>query len=240
MSGQRKLTQSQVAEFYHDIFVRSQVVDFTHLCFPVLQHNKTVVDVGGGCGFFASALSRELGLAVRVVDADPVSVEVARKSGVEAVLGDALQLHPGGDEAAACFNLILHHLVGNTDDETASLQMRAVNRWGDSGAVVFVNEYIYDSYIFGFSGWLIYKVTSSRLLSAIASLVSRFVPSLRANTFGIGVRFRGCEEWRAMFQKEGWQISGYVRGVDEHLPFLLRLLLIRSCRRDSFVLVRGK
>ena len=139
----------------------------------------------------------------------------------------------------ACFNLILHHLVGHGERETSSLQMRALDRWKGNDVRLFVNEYIYDSYVANASGALIYGITASSLLSSLAGFVARFLPSLRANTFGVGVRFRSEKEWRRMFEAQGWRVSNYKRGKEEHVSLPRRLLLIKSCRRDSFVLTEA-
>ena len=236
--GQVALDQSRIANFYHDLFVQSQAKDFAELCGPGLDRRKIVSDMGGGCGFFAEAIRRDLGIPVRVVDADPVSVATSSAAGLEAVEGDALSWQPKGDESIACFNLILHHLVGRGEQATRHLQMKALDQWKHSGAQLFVNEYIYDSYIANSSGSLIYWITASRTLSALAMFIARFVPSLRANTFGVGVRFRSENEWREMFQAQGWKVVGYSRGREEGVSLPRRILLIKSCRRDSFLLAR--
>lgn len=238
-TSQRGLDQERIANFYHDFFVKSQVEDFTEICLPEIDRGKVVSDMGGGCGFFASAIARDLDIPVRVVDMDPVSVETARRSGIEAIRGDALEWKPARDESVACFNLILHHLVGHNERETSSLQMRALDGWKGNGVRLFVNEYIYDSYIGNASGALIYRITANSFLSSLAGLVARFVPTLRANTFGVGVRFRSEKEWRRMFEARGWQVSNYKRGKEEDVSLPRRLLLIKSCRRDSFVLTEA-
>lgn len=176
---------------------------------------------------------------MRVVDADPGSVATATKAGVDAMVGDALAWQHMGDESVACFNLILHHLVGQGEQATRDLQMKALDRWKGTGTRLFVNEYIYDSWVKEWSGSLIYRITSSRLLSTVAGFVSRFVPSLRANTFGVGVRFRAEQEWRRLFAAEGWRVVGYRRGREEEVSLPRRMLLIRSCRRDSFLLAQA-
>lgn len=234
---QRKLASAQVEEFYHDLFVETQVQHFAGICAPLIgDRHDVVADVGGGCGYFAAAVSRDLGYAARVIDMDPVSVERARTLGVDAVVGDALALVPRGDEAAACFNLILHHLVGGSEKATRQLQMSALSQWRASGALVFVNEYIYDSWLANASGRIIFAITSSRMLSKLASLVAKVVPSLRANTFGVGVRFRSAKEWHDLFVSNGWQVCAVRKGDEEQVSIARRLLLIRSCRRDSYVL----
>lgn len=191
---QKQLTADQVSAFYHDEFVSQQIDHFKTIALPSLNENKFVVDVGGGCGFFSSALKESFNIKTRVIDTDPVSLETANKRGVEAIFGDALKPEKKGDECIVCFNLILHHLVGYSEKETLYFQMRAVTEWKSKTVKIFVNDYIYESWINNFSGWLIYQITKNKFLSAMANFISKFVPSLKANTFGVGVRFRSNAE----------------------------------------------
>ena len=117
------------------------------------------------------------------------------------------------------------------------MQSQALASWKGRARAVFVDEYIYDSYWNDISGKLIYAITSSRMLSALGSAVSKFVPSLRANTFGIGVRFRSKMEWTSLFEKLGYRVEASIRGPEEDVSLARRMLLIQSCRRDSFLLV---
>lgn len=237
-NDQRRLAKEQIELFHHDLFVETQLEHFVEICQPQIEGcGKVVLDMGGGCGFFSAALTRRTGLRSRVIDADPESVAKAREIGVDARVGDALRPAPAGDEAVVCFNLILHHLVAASDARTKELQSAALAGWSNANAKLFVNEYIYESYIFkNASGRLIFEITSSRILSAMGRLVARFVPSLRANTFGVGVRFRAADEWARMFEQAGWKVIASKRGQEEKVSLPRRLLLIRSCRRDSFVL----
>jgi len=237
--AQQILKEEQIEAFYHDNFVTSQVADFVALVPKRVNLNdRRVVDIGGGCGFFAKALSAEWGYKVRVVDADIKSIEFCMANGVEAICGDALAPNFVGDEGVICFNLILHHLVGASDSDTYSLQARALQEWYGNAPAIFVNEYIYESFIFeNFSGWLIYKITSSRFLSRIGRAVSWLMPTLKANTFGTGVRFRAQAEWVAIFDSLGFDVVGILEGQQEGVSLPRRLLLIKNCRRDSFLLV---
>lgn len=46
---QRKLASDQVEEFYHDLFVETQVQHFAGICAPLIgDHHDVVADVGGG------------------------------------------------------------------------------------------------------------------------------------------------------------------------------------------------
>ena len=175
-------------------------------------------------------------MKVRVLDTDEQSVAACHEQAIEAVCDDALAPQIRGDEEIVCFNLILHHLIADDERSTKQLQKKALNVWSTNARYVFVNEYVYDSFIGNLSGRIIYEVTRSKLLSKIGALVSRFVPSLRANTFGIGVRFRSHTEWERLFQESGFKVVSRVKGQVEPLSLARRMLLINEKRRDSFLL----
>lgn len=235
-SSQVLLSSGQVKAFYHELFVAEQVADFQELIPPLFDPEGVIVDVGGGQGYFAEALRDRLRVNVRVLDLDPVSVQGCRARGLDAGVADALQPPIAGDEAVACFNLILHHLVARGDAGTRSLQSGALEAWRGSVPLVFVNEYIYESVLDDLSGRLIFELTRSRILSAACRWVAKVVPSLRANTFGVGVRFRSHRSWVSMFNDCGYEVIGVRVGVPEKVALPLRVLLIRQIRRDSFLL----
>jgi hypothetical protein len=236
LNTQRTLSDEQIAAFYHDEFVEDQARHFVELAGAGAAGSKVVVDVGGGCGFFARRLAATTHWVVRVLDTDNVSVETCQRAGVPAVCGDALRPQIVGDEEIVSFNLILHHLVADSERSTFDLQRAALAAWRSQARAVFVNEYIYESYWHNLSGWLIFQVTRSRILSRIARLVAAVVPSFRANTFGVGVRFRAHGEWRQLFAAAGYDVKATALGEEEKVALPLRALLIRCIRRDSFLL----
>ena len=167
------------------------------------------------------------------------SIEHCRKldiDGIEAICANAFAPVISGDEQVVCFNLILHHLIGDDEASTRSLQKAALATWIGKAKYVFVNEYVYDSLVGNSSGRLIYEITRNRFLSTLASLVSKVVPSLKANTFGVGVRFRSHDEWIRLFEESGFTVVAKARGEIERTSLPLRLLLIDEVRRDSFLL----
>lgn len=234
---QKMLNAEQITAFYHDEFVQQQAKHFKEIALHTVESGKVVVDMGGGCGYFASVIKREMNIPARVIDIDQVSVKSAQSLGIEAVVGDALKPTKKNDEGVVCFNLILHHLVANSEAETLALQSHAISAWRENGVKIFVNEYIYESCIANFSGWLIYQITKNKLLSAIGSSVARILPSLKANTFGVGVRFRSNSEWKKIFERSGFTVESELKGEPEFISLPRRLLLIKEIRRDSFVLV---
>lgn len=236
METQKTLSAEQVEAFYHDEFVTDQVRHFLEL-FGRSAEKSRVVDMGGGCGFFARRLAQLTDHRIKVVDMDPASVKACRVADIDATEGDAVEPSISGDEEIVTFNLILHHLVARTERDTLALQKRALAAWLPQAKAVFVNEYIYESYVSHMSGWLIFQITKSAVLSAIGRAVSRLVPSLKANTFGVGVRFRAHDEWRGVFESVGFKVKAHVVGSDEPVSLARRVLLIKTIRRDSFLLV---
>lgn len=231
--SQATLSAEQIEAFYHQEFVEDQVRDFRLLAG---DETGVVVDIGGGYGFFAKRLTDAAGMPTRVLDTDPKSVANCRSIGIDGRIGDALAPDYQGDEDVVSFNLILHHLVARDERTTRVLQVQALKAWHGRARRVFVNEYIYESAVENLSGRLIYEITSSKLLSAVAATVAKFVPSLRANTFGVGVRFRARKEWFELFKDAGFRVVAETVGTPEPVSVPQRGLLIKTIRRDSYLL----
>lgn len=238
---QARLSPETIEAFYSDKLTNKQILDFVALVQPRMggkQHK--VVDVGGGRGHFARQIVDRLRFRARVIDADERSIALCRQDygdRVECEVGDALRPRIHGDEDIVCFNLVLHHLVAGSESETRELQKRALMAWKQQAKYLFVNEYIYESHVRNVSGRLIFEVTSSSLLSRIAAIVGKFVPALRANTLGVGVRFRAHQEWVDLFRECGLEVVERVQGPFEPLLLARKLLLIKGMRKDSFLLV---
>ena len=60
------------------------------------------------------------------------------------------------------------------------------------------------------------------------------MPALKANTFGVGVRFRSHREWLKLFEEAGWRTTAVRIGKPEPIARPLRGMLIKVIRRDSF------
>ena len=239
MNKQKLLGEDQLRTFYHNHFVNDQCNHFKLLLTGLNSSVNVVVDIGGGCGYFISRLNTESGLSGRVLDSDPISVKACLANGIDAEIGDALEPKIRGDEDLVCFNLILHHLVGPSEEKTKFLQKKAIQNWRGRANYIFIDEYIYESFISNFSGRVIYEITKNRVLSFFGRLMSFVIPSLRANTFGVGVRFRSYKEWVQIFESIGFRVVGSIKGEPEPISFARRCLLIREYRRDSFLLVKS-
>ena len=235
-AAQIQLSPQQLEAFYTDKVADTQATNFAGMVPP---GDVLVVDIGGGCGHFAERVRKITGRPVLVLDTDPASVAEAVRRGVPAEIGDAVNPTIRGDERVAAFNLILHHLVADTEAKTRQLQVRALAAWRDTCDYIFVNEYVYTgSVVPDFAGRFIYEVTSSRLLSHIGRMVSRLpgLGSLRANTFGVGVRFRSDDSWRRVFADAGYSVVSFTAGKPEHMPLPRKLLGIKQKRQDFYLL----
>jgi hypothetical protein len=156
LPAQLHLSPGQIEAFYDYYGNDTQSVDFLRLVpKSLLTPNDVIVDIGGGCGFFASNLQKMIDAKVRVLDMDPVSVQASNSKGLEAFVDDALNPTALGDETVIVFNLILHHLIGVDEKSTLMLQGRALNFWLGNAKMIFVNEYIYDSHFRNISGHLV-------------------------------------------------------------------------------------
>jgi hypothetical protein len=224
--AQVTLGDAQIAAFNTDRNAAEQSARFVHFArrFSGVTPGRVVVDIGGGNGYFARDLNAATGWTVRVVDSDEKSIRGCLAIGVAGV-------------HAVVFNLVLHHLVGRTESDTTVLQERSLAAWRERARFLMVSEISYDSFFFDITGKLIFLVTSSGLLSKVAAFVGRFVPSLRANTLGVGVRFRSKREWVSFFERCGYRVVEVVDGVPEALPFPLRFLFVKQIRSDYFLLV---
>ena len=202
-----------------------------------LVSDFNVVDIGGGVGFFAKKLQEDLGVKVRIIDADYESVRVAIESGISAEIGDAIKPKIIGNEDVACFNLVLHHLVGDSEFNTYFLQKKCLESWRKNVEAIFVNEYVYESYMFDISGKLIYFITRNKMLSNFCKIVAIVITSLMDNTFGVGVRFRSYSEWQMLFNDAGFRVESFVAGYSEHISLPRKFLLIKRIHRVSFKLL---
>lgn len=238
--AQRLLSAEQLSAFDYRQFSDYQVRHFDKMVRPRMGAiDRAVVDVGGGVGHFARALAHLTKARVRVLDNDPNAV--ARCNAFDAVrvtaeVGDALAPTIRGDEAVVAFNLVLHHLVGSSEAATKSMQQDALRVWLNHCEYVFVSEYCYESYFKNLSGWLIYRITKSKLLSAIARIVGHVIPSLRANTLGVGVRFRSEADWKMQFANVGYECIDIAYASPDQVALPLRLLAIRAIVKTSFLL----
>ena len=236
MVEQRVLSKEQLSDFYIEEFVGEQKAHISRLLKSDSPDLK-VVDVGGGAGFLASALGEELGLTVTVWDIDAEAIRLARLKGVNAIEKNILTTIEKYSVDVMLFNLVLHHLVGSSNRETLATQKTALENAKCCTNTIIVHEYIYESYFFdGLSSYLIWLLTSSTSLVRLLAMIGKIIPSLNANTIGVGVRFNCKSGWRRLFQDAGFRIVNSIDCQREHVSFPRRILLIRNLYRTTFLL----
>ena len=177
-SKQNRLSEAQVEAFLNTNFEEDQIAHFESLFEgKEFDSSSVIVDVGGGVGHFAKLLSNKIANKVRVLDIDERSIKILKETctdRIEALVAGAHNPPIFGDEKIVTINLVLHHLVGSSERATIELQKNALEAWQGYTDYIFVNEYVYESFVGNLSGRLIYTVTSSKLLSSISFFVSKF------------------------------------------------------------------
>lgn len=244
---QRVLSEEATEAFDHGWLFPAQVEHFAELSRFGRDEAFRLLDVGGGSGLFAEALRERFPrCSVTILDLSAKSIAKAEGRGITAVLGSILDPPP---ELSAerfdvvVFNMILHHLVGDSDEATERNQkqaLRVARGLLNKGGRVIFNEYCYSGFVRdGLSGRLIYEITSSKALADVIGFVGRLFPNhLAANTVGVGVRFRPLCEWTRIGVESGLVLERTIDGPSDTPSFVRRiLLLIREVRRSSAAFV---
>lgn len=236
MAKQIKLSEPQIEAFHHSEFVEQQIDSFIRCTSGIATDINSLIDVGGGAGHFASSLSKITGMNVTVLDCDEKSIEYALANGIPALCCDALAPPADLNADIVSFNLILHHMVAKNELESQQLQISLLQTYLDRAKFVFVNEYIYSAFGFDLPGRLIYYLTKSKMFTFVLRFIGQFMSSLRANTLGVGVRFRSESSWLSIFEQAGYSVQAISLGENEPISLPRRLLGITCIRRQSFLL----
>jgi SAM-dependent methyltransferase len=239
MSSQRILSEAQLSEFYIETFVSDQLDHYGKLIGRSDREQK-VIDIGGGAGYLAAALHENFAVASTVWDIDPRAIRLARLRGVAAEHKDILLGTDFQSADVVLFNLVLHHLVMSSNRDTLDAQRRALTNSLECSDTVLVHEYVYQSFVWeGLSAYIIWVLTSSRILARALSFIGRLIPSLNANTVGIGVRFHSKKGWCNQFEQAGFELVRAIDCEDELVSPARRLLFIKRLHRTTFLLRRS-
>ena len=247
--AQRALSEEATDAFDHKWLFPVQVEHFSELTPFGRDEPFRLLDVGGGTGLFAQALQEQFPrCSLTILDTSAGSILKAEAKGLRAVHGSILDPPPAlGAEPfdVVVFNMILHHLVGDSDEATEDNQknaLRVARGLLNKGGRVVLNEYCYSGFVKDdLSGRLIYEITSSRALAGLVRTIGRLFPNhLAANTVGVGVRFRPLLSWARLGTEAGLVLERMIDGPPDP-PSLARkcLLLIREVRRSSAAFVLG-
>ncbi len=179
----------------------------THLA----DQPQWLLDVGGGNGRFVDGLLHAFPLA-RGVLIDLAQSMVARNRShprKTALIGDANSFP---EEVVRhrydliTLNVLLHHLVGDNDNDTRHNVLRCINKLRlllSAHGRLIVYEQVYDRWFEAGPepGAIVYGLTRLR-----NPLVVPVLRRMGANTAGVGVRFRSRTEWRRLFTSAGYDI----------------------------------
>lgn len=194
------------------------------------------LDIGGGKGVFTDALLREfprfrgtlVDINQKVLDSNqPHPNKDLLVAGIDSDLPAKLGRHSFD---LVFFNLMLHHLVGDTYRATVRNQRQALQITKEllkPAGILGVCEIAYNGWIDDLPGFLIYQLTSVRSLSALTR-------SLGANTAGVGVAFHSKRSWLKMIDEVGFSPVSYLPTLDGERSWKNRLLLTRHAECGIF------
>lgn len=224
-----------------------QLIHFQKFFGAEVHKPLKILDIGGGAGYFMAEIKAIFPYAsVTVMDLDGTAVTKAREKGIFAVNGSILEPVPvelyGQKFDIVCFNLVLHHIVTGRLFGTRHIQKKSLENASsliNTNGILFIHEICYEGAILkGFPGWMIYLLTSSRLLEPFFNAIGKLSRSLFANTTGIGVRYRSDEGWRKIFSEvQVFSFDQSLTGTPEGHPRLRNFVLgIKSVRRRSYLI----
>ena len=231
MIEQRILKRKALDAFDTNEGVAEQIAHFK-LCYEYNRDSKfTLLDIGGGGGYFISALQREYpNMRATILDLDNLAIEKAASNGLNGIVGSVL--NPPSQLTSQkfdviCFNLVLHHIIATKDSDTRKLQSlalfnaRAISSVGGS---IFIHEICYEGRFFsGSSSAIIFHILTNALLSKMTLFISKYVPSLKANTLGVGVRYRAYDAWVKLIKLSGYNIAQECKSGKEGHSFVRRV-----------------
>lgn len=244
---QRVLPKSAIDEFDTPEGVAEQIQHFKNLLGIDPSVVFSILDVGGGTGFFVSALKSEFrNVDATILDLDQASVTKSVRKGLNSIHGSIVA--PPRDLMSRrfdviSFNLVLHHIIAETDSSTVALQQQALRQARvllKDGGRIFVHEICFEGRFFAdLSGLLIYRITSSHHLEKVLRFTGTIFSALKANTVGVGVRFRPLIGWEEIARSVGLEALNTCEGGPEGHSLLRKaLLLIKEVRRRSLLLCR--
>jgi SAM-dependent methyltransferase len=189
----------------------------------------SVLDVGGGNGQFVDRLLQLYPSATGCVfDYSSSMLSKSRPDSRKTLVqGSATELgkHFSGRRFdLITVNMLLHHLVGQTEKETlenVNSCLLSIRELLTPTGHLIVYEQTYEGVLPGLQpGKIIFSLTSVK-----NTLISRALRNLGANTAGTGVRFRSRNEWIALFQGARFKIRNDSPVTLDKPPMLRKLPL---------------
>lgn len=210
----------------------------------------TVLDVGGGAGYFAEELQKripnDVDLEIYVLDTHSydtwnVSSELGRRK-IRFVKGDALNMDNIFAEKTFDYifcNMVFHHLLG--DDfksserirETVLAKIKKVLK--DDGCVGIVDNYNDGLIVDSISCRIIYGLTS--MSNPIIIRICRRFGSYSA---GVGVCMLSRKMWRHIIEKCGMQIVDEIESTPDKLGILKKICLLNKRYSEYNLMVLKK
>ena len=199
-----------------------------------------VLDIGGGNGifmdrllaFFSNATGVVLDYSQFMLDRNTNNL---RKKVMQGSATDIDTLLLGENYDLVTINVLLHHLVGENEEQNLiniSRCLKSLHRILAGKGKLVVYEQVYEGWLRQPSpGEIIYRITKIKS-GTFSSLMKR----LGANTAGVGVRFRSIRGWQGLFERHNFR-SIHAGFVLEDKPSIFRKIFLNVRKVGSYFFV---
>lgn len=185
----------------------------------IFPHQITILDVGGGGGYFTKAVCGFLednGFEVKAYVLDTMRYPSWDDSASELIFCEG-----SVENVDTCFkeqkfdlifcNKVFHHFVTSTYSKTLRMLQMCMTKLkmqlSEHGRLCIL-DYFYDGIIIdGFPSWMIYQCTSQK-----NELLIRLFKKMGAKSSGTGVCFQSEKMWRKLIEDCGLDIKVFERG----------------------------
>lgn len=204
-----------------------------------------VLDVGGGNGALADKIlftfpNAEVTILDYSEDLLRKNVKHPRKQLIFDSAENLGKVFRGQKFDLITLNLVLHHLVGSTYQESKNNAIKTLELSNDllpEDGRLFICEHFYSGLVFdSLASRMIYGLTS-----VTWPLFIRLFRRMGANTAGTGVCFQSCKAWKRELQNTGFHVITYDEDAPRQVSIVRHIALhIRSHTLGFFWLCKKK
>jgi hypothetical protein len=196
----------------------------------------TLLDIGGGNGFFVDRVLAEFPNANATLfdNAQTLLDRNRPHPRKHLVLGsgdDLPRVFEGKRFDVVSLHWVLHHMVVESWKGSTQMQVNLLRNarqlLSERGRLSVLENMYQGRMAESFAPWLIYQLTSSRALATFARMGG-------ANTAGVGVAFRDRASWLRTFTEAGFSVAESAPFEDWTLSKAQRLLTVRRVFVESF------
>lgn len=206
----------------------------------------TILDVGGGAGYFSKQLEtilpKYIELDIYLLDTNKYDTWNDKKSKIHFIQGDALSISEIFSNKMFDYvfcNMLFHHLLGESFKESSKIREKCLKNivgvLKDDGKIGIIDNYNNGLFIDSISCRIIYAMTNIRN-PMIVKICKRF----GSNSAGVGVCMQSRRMWQNLIKKSGLRIVEEVESVPDKLGLIKKVCLINKSYSEFNLMIMSK